>query len=233
MTEITYVTDFELELIHYVERFHASMGSSPSDAQMLQRFDLQPDALAAFKTNPLVLKSFKARGIFYPAAEDCFSPEQMHAAAVMTDLLDRRSDEKKLRDLGLTSRQWSMWVQNDTFAEYLKDRSEKFLANSVHEAHKGLLKGVRSGNVQSVKAFYEITGRYRPDAEQQIDLRSVLHTFIEVIQKYVKDPIVMHKIAMDLSSIASLESMNAQNFARPALEGSVVSNFPSPPSIEG
>lgn len=204
MTET--ITDVELDLIFFIERFHASTGSAPTDAQLNQRFNLTPELLAGFKANPKVLKSLKHRGINYPHAEDKFTAEQMHAASVMMDLVDRRSDEKKLRDMGITTRQWSQWLLDDEFASYLADRSEKLLANSLPEAHKGLLKGVRNGNIQAVKTMYEVTGRYRPNEEEQIDVRRVLHTFIEVIQKFVKDPVMLHAIAMELSQVASTES---------------------------
>lgn len=242
MTET--LTDVDFDLILFVERFHASTGAAPTDAQLNQRFTLTPEVLEAFKANPLVLKSFKARGIIYPPAEDQFTPEQMHAAAVMTDLVDRRSDAKKLMDLGITTRQWSSWIQDDNFAAYVRDRSERLLENSVFEAHKGLLKGVRNGNVASVKTFYEITNRYRPNEEQQIDVRRVLHTFIEILQAHIKDPILMHAIAMDLSQAASAESLStglsnqmmsgAQNFRTRTIAGSAESSAPpiNLPSLE-
>lgn len=237
MTKLTEVlTDFDFDLIQYIERFHASTGSAPTDAQLNQRFDLSPETLEAFKANPLVKKSLDFRGIMYPPAEDRFTPEQMHAAAVMTDLIDRRSDEKKLRDMGITSRQWTTWIQDDAFAAYVNERSERMLANSVYEMHKGTMKGVRAGNVSAVKMGYEITGRFRPNEEVQIDIRRVLHTFIEVIQKYVKDPITLHSIAMELSQHASAESYStglsnqmmsgAQNFQARTLPGQATEMVP-------
>ena len=240
------LTDVELDLVFFIERFHASNGMAPTEAQINMRFTgLNKDFFEAFKNSPLVKKSFKARGIIWPPLEDTFTSEQMHAVAVMLDMVDRRSDEKKLRDLGITTRQWATWLQDDAFAEYLRDRSEKLLEHSIHEAHKGLLKGVRNGNVASVKALYEITGRYRPDEEQQIDIRRVLHTFIEVIQKYVKDPITLQHIAMDLSAFASAESYTngltnqmmsgAQNFQMRTIAGSSGGGTVTtlPPELEG
>lgn len=240
MTET--ITDVELDLIFFIERFHASTGQAPTDAQLNQRFTLTPEVLEKFKTNPKVLTSLKHRGINYPAAADKFTPEQMHAASVMLDMVDRRSDEKKLRDLGITTRQWSQWLLDDEFASYLSERSEKLLANSLPEAHKGLLKGVRNGNIAAVKTMYEVTGRYRPNEEEQIDVRRVLHTFIEVIQRYVKDPIMLHAIAMDLSQVASAESYStglanqmmggAQDFRMRSITGTAV-ELPQIPSLEG
>jgi hypothetical protein len=176
--------------------------------------------------------------------QDTLTDEQMHAIAAMLDPYDRRSDEKKLRDLGITTRQWATWLLDDQFAAYVSDRSEMLLRNSVFEAHKGVIKGARNGNVAAAKTLYEITGRYRPNEEQQIDIRRVLHTFIEIIQKHIKDPVMIHAIAMDLSQVASAESLStgltnqmmsgAQAFRTQTIVGSVQppSNFPVPQAIE-
>ncbi|GHF92007.1 hypothetical protein GCM10018783_73530 [Streptomyces griseosporeus] len=172
--------------------------------------------------------------------QDKLTDEQQHAIAAMLDPYDRRSDEKKLRDIGITTRQWSTWLLDDQFASYVRDRSEVMLRNSVFEAHKGVLKGARNGNVASVKALYEITGRYRPNEEQQIDIRRVLHTFIEIIQKYVKDPVTLHNMAIELSNVATAESFstgltnqmmsNANDFRTRTISGELQS-VPVPPGL--
>lgn len=225
-------TDLELDLVFFVERFAASTGQSPTDAQIKSRFDVTDEQLESFKKNKLVQKSFKARGIVYPSASDVLTDQQMHAIATMLDPLDRRSDAKKLADIGITTRQWSTWILDDKFQEYLSDRSERLLQGSVHEAHKGLIKGARNGNVAAAKALHEITGRYKSGEEAQIDVRRLLFTFIEVLQKHVKDPIVLHHVARELSEVANAETLStglakqmtaSGNFRRPELvSGSVV-----------
>lgn len=238
------LSEIELDLIHYIERFHASTGMAPTDAQLNARYKLTDEQLEAFKSNTLVQKSFKLRGIIYPSPGDVFTAEQMHAAEVMTNLVDRRSDEKKLRDLGITSRQWSTWILDDRFAAYVNARTEKMLENSTFEIHKGMMKGVRNGNLASAKLAYEVTGRYRSNEEQQIDVRRVLHTFIEILQAHIKDPVLMHAIAIDLSEAASAESLStgltnqmmsgAQNFRQRTIAGESQPQLaiPSPPPFE-
>jgi hypothetical protein len=240
------LTDVELDLIFFIERFTASNGIAPTRSQIELRFTGLNDAFfEKFNNSPLVQKSFKARGIVYPPMQDKLTDEQMHAVAAMLDPYDRRSDEKKLRDLGITTRQWSTWMLDEGFAIYVRDRSEALLRNSVFEAHKGTIKAARNGNIAASKLMYEITGRYRPNEEQQIDVRRVLHTFIEVIQKYVKDPVVLHSIAMDLSSAASAESLstglsnqmmsNAHMARERTIAGSSqsTSSLPVPATIKG
>lgn len=202
-----FLTDDELDLVFFVERHHSSTGNAPSDSQIRARFANVTDAmLADFKVNPLVVRSMAARGIPFPDPGEKFSQRQMAAAATMLSYVDRRSDEKKLRDIGVTPREWAGWLQDEEFANYLRDRSERMATNSLHEAHLGLIKGMRSGNTASIKLFLEMQGRYNPEQENQINVRLVLHKFIEVIQRYVKDPITLHNIARDLSSIATQDS---------------------------
>lgn len=231
MTEATEtITETELDLVHFIERFHASYGSTPSDEKLRQRFDgLTPELLRDFKENPLVIKSFKARGIMYPPMEDMFTADQMHAIAAMTDLVDRRSDEKKLRDIGVTTRQWATWLLDDQFAQYVNARAEKLLANSNFEGHKALLKGARNGNVNSAKMLYEITGRYNPNAEAQVDVRTILYTFIEILQRHVKDPSTLNAIAMELGQVASVETIAS----RPSqiTRSNVQPSLPPPPNF--
>lgn len=198
----------DLDVIHFIERFHASMGETPTDQQIADRYELPKDFLKGFRSNSLVLKSLATRGIIYPAPKDRFTPEQMHAAATMMDYTDRRSDEKKLRDLGISTRQWSAWIQDNQFAQYLSSRSELMLQNSMHEAHKGLVKGVRNGNVASIRTMYEITGRHDPNKEAEVNVQQLLHGFIEVIQRFVKDPITLHAIATEMTNLASRESFS-------------------------
>lgn len=240
----TTLTDVELDVIFFIERFTASNGGAPTKAQINQRFTgLNDGWFESFNNNPLVIKSFKARGIVYPAMDDQLTDDQMHAIAVMLDPYDRRSDEKKLRDIGITTRQWSTWMLEEEFASYVRDRSERLLGASVFEAHKGIIKGARNGNVAAAKMLYEVTGRYRPNEDEQIDVRRILHTFIEVIQRYVKDPVVLQHIAMDLTSVASTESYTngltnqmmsgAQQYRMTTITGRSESSLPVPSSLDG
>lgn len=202
-----YLTSSELDIVFYIERYHATTGDAPTDKKILSEFKISPQDLTEFKENPLILKSMEARGIPYPNPSDKFTPTQMAAAAAMLDPIDRRADEKKLRDLGITTRQWSTWLQDREFAKYLRDRSEILLENSVIEAHKGLIKGMRNGNIASISTFYKMTGRYDPDQQNQVNIRLLLHSFIEVIQRHVKDPVILHNIATEMTNMAARESL--------------------------
>ncbi len=215
-TNLDWLTDAQMEMVFFVERFHAMQGETPSDEVMERRFNLKEGELNQFKTHPLVTKSMTFRGITYPPFADYLNERQMAAIAVMTNFVDKRSDEKKLRDVGITTREWATWTLDDNFQNYLVQRSERMLAGAQHEAHLGLIKGMRNGNVASVKLYNEMTGRYNPDADNQVNVKMLLHGFIEVLQKHISDPIKLHAIASELTSMAARDVMGIGN---PVLSG--------------
>lgn len=204
-----WLTDSQMEMVFFIERFHAMQGETPTDEIMHKRFVLQVGELEEFKTHPLVAKSMAFRGITYPALADLLNERQMAAVAVMTNFVDKRSDEKKLRDIGITTREWATWMLDDNFQKYLSQRSERMLQGAQHEAHLGLIKGMRNGNVASVKLYNEMTGRYNPEADNQVNVKLLLHSFIEVLQRHIKDPIQLHGIAGELMQIASGNAFGA------------------------
>lgn len=203
----SYISDQFMEMVFYVERYHSTMGEAPADENMKRRFDVEQSELEEFKIHPLVQKSLKHRGIVYPRYEDRLTDRQMAAVAAMLNYTDKRSDEKKLRDIGITTREWHGWLLDDIFAGYLKDRSERLLANSQHEAHLGLIKGMRTGNIAHVKLYNEMNGRYNPEQENQFNVRVLLSRFVEILQKHVSDPVILNAIALEVTNAAARETL--------------------------
>lgn len=206
-----YLTDLEMDMVFFIERYHATCGDAPNDEIMHRRFDIDQAGLEEFKINPLARKSFEVRGIVYPPREDSLTDKQMAAVAVMLNYTDRRSDEKKLRDIGITTREWSSWLLDNNFSAYLTERSERVLSASQHEAHLGLIKGMRAGNVAHVKLFNEMTGRYNPEAENNLNIKLLLGTFIEILQRHVSDPIILNRIAVEMTNAATRDQIGMNN----------------------
>lgn len=209
MTDQEYLTDEERDLVFFIERFHAVTGVPPEETSMVDylkslNYSTTPVALQEILANSLFIKSMEARGIVLGprVAKGVLTPRQMAAASTMANYVDRRSDGKKLQDLGISTAEYGTWLQDDNFVNYLQGRVERLLNNTTHEAHLGLIRGVRNGNVQAIKLHYELTGRYNPDKEKAVNLRVILSRVIEVIQKNVKDPEALASIGQELNQIA-------------------------------
>lgn len=209
---MNYLREWERDAVFYIERMHATTGAIPKDSDILEYLNITKkhniDSIESLKSNPLFKASMDSRGITFNigpgdlnSAVDITSRQQIAVAAIL-NLTDRRSDEKKLRDLGISTEEWSNWIQNKTFSEYLRQRSETLLNNSMHDAHVGLLRGVRSGNTKSISLYYEMTGRYNPQGDEAVNLRMFVSRVLEAIQSHVRDPETLNAIAIDLGKIA-------------------------------
>lgn len=200
-------SDGEREVILFIERYHSENGVVPNDEQVkdyLLAVGIHHCNLDELKEDPRFLRSMDLRGIDINLKYGQLSAKQMAAVAIMMSYIDRRSDEKKLRDLGLSPKEWASWLQDETFARYLNNYSERLITNSTHEAHLGLVRSMRSGNTASIKLFYELTGRYKDDANNAVDTKLLIYKIIEIIQKYVKEPDVLASLSTEMMQLSAV-----------------------------
>lgn len=166
-----------------------------------------------------------------PKEDNILTEEQLVAANIMLDLRDNRSQKKKLGDLGITSGKWEGWLRDPAFQSYLRTRAENLLPDSLHESHLALIDRVRSGDINAIKYYNEITGRYVPNGSDKADVNAVLMMVLEVIQRHVKDPVALTGISDDLVAIG--RNMGGQaNMAPRVIPGSAVKLLDSSPIDE-
>jgi hypothetical protein len=200
-----YLEPWQRDMVNYVERIHSVTGNFPEDEDTLAylrllKHQVSEEDIENAKAHPLFQASMQSRGIVLDGY--FISARQLAAVSAMLNLVDRRSDEKKLRDLGISTEEWSTWMLNKHFAEYVKQRSENMLENNLHMAHMGLMRGVNQGNTASIQLYYKLTGRYDPDQEQNVNIRLVIGKVLEAIQKHVRDPNKLNALAVEMSQIA-------------------------------
>lgn len=211
--ETAYLEAWEIDAVNYIDRVHNTSGAVPSDSDIIEylkftkKHRVNPEFIESLKSNPLFRASMESRGINcnYSDGELRHALEltgqQQAAVSVMLNLVDRRSNEKKLRDIGVSSEMWTTWMQNNVFAEYVRERSEVMLSHATHEAHMGLMRGIQGGNTASIKLYYEMTGRYNPNEENNVNIRLIIGQVLEAIQKHVRDPETLNSIAIEMSQI--------------------------------
>lgn len=158
----------------------------------------------AYFTDPGVLVAAEERGIPLIQAErpvGVLTEEQLVVANVLLDQNDRRSRAKKLADLEIPTLTYEAWLRDKTFSNYLKQRSENSLHDRVHDVHGGLLERASAGDPASVKLYYELTGRFVSGATAGVDIAFVLIKVLEILQKYIGDPVKLTAAADELEGI--------------------------------
>lgn len=61
------------------------------------------------------------------------TPLQLAVANTMLDLIDTRSQKKKLQDLGVSTAVYSNWLKDPNFNNYLRTRAENLMGDASHE----------------------------------------------------------------------------------------------------
>ncbi len=138
------------------------------------------------------------------------SEAQLAAANVILDTTDTRSQKKKLTDLGISTATWQSWLRDPAFQHYLRVRSENALHDNQHEAHLALVDRVKTGDINAIKYFNELTGRYVPQVNNKAVAKEVAHNFdmeflvkiLEIIQKFVQDSSLQRLIADEMLKLA-------------------------------
>lgn len=208
-----YLTNLEHQVLDFIEAYHTKYGEYPDRSvveHVINRLgiDISPGELDTILENPLLLKSLEARGITPPTFErdstTGLTKAQLAIIAVLNNSRDNRSDKKKLEDLGISTRQFSGWMHSKRFAEHMRDSAENILENSIADGHNALMRKVRAGDPTALKLFFEMTGRYNPAFENQVNLQVFMTRVIEIIQQNVKDPQSLQNIAAGLQ-LASVE----------------------------
>jgi putative insertion element HTH domain-containing protein len=155
--------------------------------------------------------------------EKTLSPIQLIAVNTMLDLVDTRSEKKKLQDLGISTQQWQMWLRDPTFSNYLHTRAENLLGDHSHEAHLALIDKIRMGDINAIKYYNEMTGKYVAQTSsgtgttQLTDFKQLLIRILEIINDEVDDQRVAFNIAERFKAL-----INAQHMADQLTEQQIV-----------
>jgi hypothetical protein len=172
--------------------------------------------------NTLLKEAFQnalsEQGIVLRSAKDGFkartlTAEQLAAANTLLDLADTRSQKKKLQDLGISTVKYNSWLKDPVFKDYLMQRAENTLGDHGHEANLALLDAVRSGNIQAIAYYNEMTGKFVPESKRgatksaQVDVQGIIVSIIEIIQQEVTDLPTQEAIGKRLMNLIQATQM--------------------------
>ena len=159
-TEFVTVIDYE---------WHLDATKSPESIK--EEYGYTDEEWSALTSNSAVHNALTERGvnlkalapeakIVKEAGRSKLSPIQLIVANAVMDLVDARPMKKKLQDLGVTPYQYQSWTKDPEFSNYLKERSEGLLGDVQHEAMLSLMDKVMSGDMNAIKYYHELTGRF-------------------------------------------------------------------------
>jgi len=108
------------------------------------------------------------------------------AVTLICDISDKRSLAAKLKDAGLTTRQWTGFLKRKSHYDYFEHRLNQVWDNEVEQkARISLMKSVESGDLTAIKYFHEYTDRYRPQDQQILNLQIIVSGLLEILAKHL------------------------------------------------
>lgn len=198
------LTNDQRDFINFIEEWwysHNDINSKmPSSQNIRDGLNWNGAKVAKFTKDPEVNKALENRGITL-ADVTLLLPEQLAVANAILDFSDQRSQKKKLEELGVTTQRYQGWLKQERFQRYMRQRAEALLGETQHEAHTSLLRNVQRGDLNSIKLYYEMTGRWSSKTVSDLNVEFILIKVVEAVQRHVKDPVAIQAIAGELSSL--------------------------------
>lgn len=189
---------FTKKILPWVEVFWHTHKRYPGDAELIQQFGFNSLDLQRLHASKYYLNCLHSRGISHKPKY--FTEKQVAAISLITNIYDPRPNNAKLAAIGVTPEEYNGWMSNPDFKQELTNRAEEILDNVFPDAQAALAKQVRSGNIQALKFYYEITGRAA--SPETVNLKLTVVRLIEAVQKHVKDPELLAAIASEIQGVA-------------------------------
>ena len=150
----------------------------------------------------------KNRGLPYDQllTPDGFPVGFINACNLLLDFSDRRSKQAKLKSLGITTREWAMWLKLPKCLMYFQQETESWFTHVTPvDAKQALSRAVEIGDLNAVKYYHELQNIYRPGQETMLNITAVLAQIMEILVKYV-EPAKLSLIASELEGVIDTTS---------------------------
>jgi hypothetical protein len=140
----------------------------------------------------------------------------------LTDPNDKRTFAQKIKAASVTNEEYARWIRIPIFKQYIEEFAESALTNHKTNAIMSLVNQVDRGDMNAIKYYFAMTGRYDPDSRSERDIRDVVIQVIDIITRNVTNPSELQAISGELYNI--LEGNNEKCSSQPTIRGRVDSS---------
>lgn len=98
------------------------------------------------------------------------------------------------------------WMRQKEFAAAFASKAEDNLSKYIPIADQALGQLVQSGDMKAITFLNQLTGRFDPNARQNLDVPGLLMQVQDIILRHVRDPEIKRNIARELIALANGQS---------------------------
>lgn len=142
--------------------------------------------------------ALKLRGVS-TETQTGLTEEQMNALVILSDSSNGTMQQRYKR-AQITPAKHRLWLKQPAYRQQWETMYEDALSDNGN-ALVMLDTLVDNGDFQALKFKLELTGRYNPNRQQNIDVMAIMGKMLEIIQARVKDPAILQGIADDVTTL--------------------------------
>lgn len=113
--------------------------------------------------------------------------EQLYAIAILQDPSDRRSTKARLEAVGISMAKYRAWMRNPVFSGFMSAQAEANLGDAVQMAINRLVANADAGDGRAIEKILEMSGRWNPQQQELQNARTVVLSFMEILQEELAD----------------------------------------------
>lgn len=126
------------------------------------------------------------------------------ATSIICDTADKRTTAAKLKQLGMTTKQWQGQIKLPAQRAYFEKRLAESFDNVELSAKLSLSKNVEAGDLQSIKYYHEYTGKYRPQNDTTLNLVFLMGRMMEILSKFLS-PEQLSLVADEIDNVLEVK----------------------------
>jgi len=200
----------ELTVLTFFEQCWFLENRVPTINQTIKETGLANDTVRKVLASAGFQEACENRGINVPLEGKLLNPLQLALANTLLDFGDLATPGQKLKRLGISPRQYSAWLKQKAFKDYLSKRSEELFSDAMPEAHAALTRNIQNGDLASIKLFYEISGRWSSKTAGEVNIEFLMMKILDILYRHIPDPEVLKAVAEELGQISGAQVPSAQ-----------------------
>ena len=208
-----YSNSFRADVLTFIEVFYYENKKLPDIHVLHEHFKDHPDRPNFLKgwTNVLedISDSLSNRGIKpYNTVENYIDPKFAWATSLIVNHLDKRTIPAKLKEAGLTTKEWQAFLRRKRHFEYFQSRLDEVFDNDVkNDAKLALARSIQNGDLQAIKYYNELKNIYRPETQNALQMVSIVLTAVmEILAQNVTSD-VLNRVAAEIRTSPSVKKI--------------------------
>lgn len=200
------LSEQQIAALSYIEQMYWTRRQLPSNEKLADVTGVRTSTVMSWWNNDSFRTALKFRGVpltNQPEEDQALTVEQLALANALLNLADKRSVREKLKELNIKSNQYTSWLQQPAFRDYLKKRSEDLFGAHHHTFYSSIIQAMEGGDLQATKLYGEVTGLYNPKLDVNVNVNVIVSRVLEIITKHVRDPEVLARIADDVELLSA------------------------------